>query len=1011
MSFLRRAQRAHERGEVVSALTIVIEGLKRHPGTPDAVEVLLEWYAVEHPRPGLEADIVAALSPQPDADDLISTVVDNLRIGGHASIAATLLDEATKAGLAYVPPPEVDSSEESEESSDLSETELESTSSDPLESPNLESAPEGRAGDVFGEHGSGSIVESEPEEFVDRTIPETVENADTESQTASGDGVSVLPGESRQAANLVRGDSQDEALRSRGKRRWIVIGVLILAAVGIFYKGWDLVRHATANARVEAAFETFDPSDPAPLFESANAAVTEFPDDATFLELTELVRLLKDPKVTEVDTDLVPADPTSQWGLAANALAAKRQGAWEPALRDARRLTLLYPENPIGAWIFVLIYEARGELQKAAGAVSSLTNQHSSFAAGRVGQIRVAARRGDYASVESGAIALGRLGEGHPYVEVGEVDWPDVQTYFVTKLPAAAPSEPDSTIPEALLDSGAADPFLSAVKSFRSGIDALEAGDFEGARQAAEMATALDPQFAPALLFRTVMQAFEGDSRNALEAAKALASVEGLNAEFRRLAFAVIPHALAFAGRPDLAAKFVGPLPGVEPLVDVDPDSSFHTVPVDDSDEIGMYMWLARVVTQNELGDAQAAVATCVQAHQRHPGSNLFRFAAHLIAAQGGASNPLEVPDVGNSGAAAEVISAFFNGENRDVIELATSVDTESPYAAYVARLVAQAHLAVRGQAHAVKVLEERQWALIERVFLQGMKVRVWARMKGDRGRYTILRDRLRRAQPTGVNRNVDLAFAAFWQGDTKEANELLNSALEMNELHRQANWLKALVLRASARHAESRDYLRRSGRDYDGSPDVLLELGQINFELENWDEARRMFHKALLLDRDSLDALEGLGRSYAAMKSEVAIRDLTRILEQYPNSTRFDPQRSELLKWIAVVNGVREGRVEALSYLDRAESLVGKRSDILVERGTYHEARSEFDQARQRFVEALRRNSTTSTAHLGLARLAINDGARDDARDHLRRYLELEPGGAKSDWAKSALSELEESP
>jgi uncharacterized protein HemY len=232
---------------------------------------------------------------------------------------------------------------------------------------------------------------------------------------------------------------------------------------------------------------------------------------------------------------------------------------------------------------------------------------------------------------------------------------------------------------------------------------------------------------------------------------------------------------------------------------------------------------------------------------------------------------------------------------------------------------------------------------------------------------------------------------------------------LALEEGHREANWIKGLILRQQGEFSKAESYLRQSGRDWDDTAGLLIELGYVSLALENWDEARKSFYKAFLKNRESIEAVRGLGMAYAAVRSEVAVRDLSRIEEALPQNARFSPVRGEALRWLAVVEGVREGNTDALSYLEGAMKEVGKRPDLLVERARFHEARDQRAEARKLYAAALQGNTTLASAHLGLARTALQDGDESVARDHLERYLEVEPRGSGAQWARKRLASLNE--
>ncbi|MEZ4462299.1 MAG: tetratricopeptide repeat protein [bacterium] len=94
-----------------------------------------------------------------------------------------------------------------------------------------------------------------------------------------------------------------------------------------------------------------------------------------------------------------------------------------------------------------------------------------------------------------------------------------------------------------------------------------------------------------------------------------------------------------------------------------------------------------------------------------------------------------------------------------------------------------------------------------------------------------------------------------------------------------------------------------------------------------------------------------------------------------------------------------------ALPDLDAAEGVGGKRPDLPRRTGPIAEANADYAGARSLYAQALQRNSAMGDAHLGLAKMAIREGDQKVARDHLEKYLELEPRGEARSWAEQKLA------
>lgn len=980
---------------------LVIQGLRRHPDNAEAVDTLLHWYGVEVPRPGLEKDVIDALKLQPDADDLMSTMVDNLRHLGHGSIASSLMEHGKLAGLRYVPaPPETTSSGGESTASKAPHEQSSVDRSVPGEESLSDQTVDGMPIAKTRKPGTPAMLDELPgdderdESENDDAVVEG-NNSHDEQAPARDLAEPTDPLDSSHGSH----EPVDEGVGARTRRGRATIFLAIGAVVAAFlaYQGWEIARRATLSARVDAAFATYDPLNSSPWRDAVADGVAAFPRDREYQELQSFAQALSAEGVDGMPTEL-SEDPTSRWGLAANGVAAIAAREWEPALREAKRLSLLYPDAPLADWLYVRIYEARGELEQASKVNAGLLSEHSSFAAGVLASVRIAVKRNDAEALTAALDKLEKLDAEHPYLVLRRVELPDVSSYFGPLAPPTGSPPPGEEELEG-------DKFLLAARSLVRSIDAFERGHLEVAQRSSELAMTVEPHLSPAILLASTLQAAEGDTKTAEESVRGLDQISGLDRDFRTLAQAVIPFALSYAGRPDLAMDFTAPAGDSNVRANRPRSLRF---PADADSPAYIWATLARAATFNELGEPERAVKVCEMGASLGREADVFRFAAYLIEEQGGATTELGKPASEDALAAFEAVSAFFDGDNAAVISEAQKIPDDSVYQPMVSRFVAQAHLARRQTGAALNTLDSIRVSLVESVFLNGSRLRALSRLgKGNR-KYTVLRDRLSRANPVGVNRTTDLAFGAFWQGEAIRATELVENALQRNENHRQANWLMGLLLRTRGEFSASQKYLKRSGRDYDGNPDVLLEIGYANAELGNWDEARRMFHKSMLLDRENLDAIEGLGHAYSKLDSEVGIRDLERMLSGYPSTTRFSAQRGELLEWLAVLSGLEKGAEDSLSYLDRAEELVGRRADMLVARATYHEAREEFKKARQLYAEALRRDSTNSRAHLGLARCALHDEEPKIAVDHLRRYIELEPRGEHRAWAAQELAKIQ---
>ncbi len=956
MSFISRAQKLRARGENARALLVLVEGIKRSPDSEEGIDLLLRWYALEIPTQNLETEVVGCLALQPDGDDLLSTIVDNLRGAGQLQIAEDVLGAGKLLNLNYIP---------AEPAAILPDPHVPTP---PITADQTFEATIAVAQAPEPEEPSLQPVEipAEPSKVVAKPALKRVDDKKKTSTSAA-----AKPGR-------------------RLNRRWVFAALGVLLVIAIVYLSRDQARKMTAAASIDAELSTLDPMDLTDVLEEAQAAVAAWPEDKGFSERLAFIEVVR-TGTFQGKTAVHEAE--TPFGLAALSLSALESGEFEMAISTAARLEHTFPDEPIALWVQGVVLERRGKLSAAGRIFESLTAHHGDFLAGWLGKIRVQTRLGDLAAATEAAEHVSKLVSDHPYLIVRNASFPGLQDF--TAFRETTPKAPPTKAPKA------PDLFTASVAHLQNAVLALRAGDTAQARLDAELASK-DSQLVPAQLLASVLRLADYDVERAEAALQNIAHLDGVSEQELLLVQSVAPLAFSYAGRPDVARRYTAMFGVDVEGVDGQQEGAFKTR-WNEWKPAMLPAVIARVAVMNELGLVEPAVKLAQQ-FLGQPGGEPLGFIVVLLAEQGGANvqfPPLE----GEAQLAGEVTRAAIDGRSRTVIDLAGRIPPDSIYRNLVVRFLTQAHLALRETGDALGVLDRTHAPIVETIFLDGMRLRVLSRFGKGNPQFVTEADHLLKAEPVGVNRLTDLAYAMFWQGRIKESEAEILRALELNPSHRQANWLYGLLLRQRGNFREAQQHFERSGRDFDNSVDVLIELGIALGELGNHEESRKMFYKAILLDRSNLDALTGLGEAYVKVDSETAVRDLERIMSGYPATRELGAQRAEVLKWLAVVKGVRKGNEEALGYLNTAESLVGKRPDLIIERARYSEAIGEFAGARALYAQALLRNSALGEAHLGLAKMAIREGDTKVARDHLEKYIELEPHGDSREWAEKKLA------
>lgn len=1010
MSFLSRAHKSYDRGDKVRAVVTLIEGLKREPENEEALDLLLRLYGIEVDGLGLENDVIKILELQHDADDLLSVLVDNAHGCGHSRVAETLLELGEARGISYLPPtsePDREPVDESvpeqvasaaasgSSSSGLADradeapgttTEAPTGATKENDLPNIEDSPlPGELLADIDELGERSVPTDDSD---DATVEDDADTGPPKSGAKAG-GDSELRPEEKTARRKPRRRNvprkKESARRPRKRFLFALVAALVLGA-GAFF-AYREVRHVSAVAGAEAMIATSSPENLDELSDELDALERRWRNDSAIGARVDFGRAYSAWITGEESAEIEPLGD-SPWASGALAIDAARRGDLEGAIEAVTRAERLDAASVPALVARAVVEESRGRWSAAERAWSNVVQRDPDVLPAYEGRARIAWRQHDKQGLDSALGSLERRNAQHPYLVLRDL------------------AEPIGAFDEAPEVRGGTT-FLTGLGHFVAARTAYERGDVEDAAKAVYSLSKYETSGTPALQQGVVFAAsYKPD--DAVSAFERASMTDGMNRALRVRIQAMAPEALVGIGRPDLSERFETTLPGKTRR-----ESAERRLPamrrsaIEHVRESGWAVraLFAHVSAVAQRGDFERAVELYEHLESREVEPERARWEAALLR--------LAIEQVRSPGAlepAAEDVwraaRAFLDG-NFEEVNAKTTLPVDGPLGAAARRYQISSLIASRRVPVALQLIDESRGEISAES--DGLRLRAWARRGRDNRQFTTLYDRMKRADPTGARRLSDLASAVFWQGRPDEAEAYADAVLETEEGHREANWIKGLVLRQESRFNEADRYLRRSGRDWDDSSGLLVELGHVNIGLENWEEARKNFYRAFLLNRENIEAMRGLGEVYAIGSSEYGIRDLTRIREGLPGSGRFAPVRGEVLRWLSVLNGIREGNEDALGFLEASMKEVGRRPDLLVELARYHEARNERSEARKLYASALQGNTTLASAHLGLARTALEDGDESVARDHLERYLEVEPRGSGSEWARKRLEALEE--
>ncbi|MBA2662941.1 MAG: hypothetical protein H0U74_11635 [Bradymonadaceae bacterium] len=1009
MNFEERARSAYERGDKIRALILLVEGLKRHPERKASLNLLLHVYGEECDNAGLEADVLGALKNQPNCSELVGRLCQRLDDRGLDSMRRNMVLVARERGIAIVMPP----------------TEMEAPEEAPEEAPDEVMATADSDADATSALDGPSSTKSEVQAVAvpEARPPLPRAEFDSASEEAS-ERIFIRNKRVSSRANRAQREERARPLRS------ILLATLlavIVAAVGyVLYQGWSHASLATRITQLDALLLDYDPQRLAGINKALDATRWHATNGNHHIEERRAFALA----VTQVESrghSVTPlqAPPQTAWGQSALVLHAIQEGDLEAALSEAMKLERTYPQSLAALWTRARLCEYRGDFQCAGSYYERTLKDFERFVPARMGLVRLSARQLDRARWKSELARLGEVSPNHPYMALELGVALDELLYTPPEAPREAPKEALNAGSEPL-DEEHAQSFVMALRHYMQALAALSVGDQESARQRATEALSEDAHLGAAAALLGALVALDLQVDDARDYFTRAANIDQGSSELRFLVQWIAPDSLNAAGRPDMAFMFATPVDGVlegEPAGlarqiiarrEGQRPTSLSTAAATalENNHHAREALLARASAASALGAGELVADLVVGLEPYADQSARARLEivnAHLsLGKQREARRAINQLAQGPEREIAEASLAYFEGRYPAAVAHATTAYEADPSSLRALRPLVLSHMALGRAREAVALLDQARLAPIWASELDSLKLRVYARL-GQRGRHIDdLFERLNNSEPAALARLVDLSTSAFWLRRPQEAKALATRALSLSSGHPEANWIMALILRVEGDQTKSRQHFRKAWRTDENNVRLLVELGYVHLDFDRHAMAQEVFYAAILRERDNLDALRGLGEAYVGFDPVRGRRDLGRMVANFRVSLRYGAQIGEVLKWLAVLHGSRDGDAGAHAYLVEAQQHVGERADILVELARYHEARKEHAIARQHYVNALQKNATLPDAHHGLAQMAMHSGDNRVAREHLERFIVLRAAGTQVEAAKKQLEALQ---
>ncbi|TXD37818.1 hypothetical protein FRC98_09050 [Lujinxingia vulgaris] len=969
----------------------LVEGLRRNPERDDALDLLLYVYTRQIEHPGVESDVLRALEGNPARGELLGLLEAELHAREKVSMARALVQLAREQGVAVVPPQEETPDDEApdEELQERSDADIPGDDDEGVEVGASAAADEVGGTDALAEESSGAV--GAPEVGAKRDDPVAVQRA------------RVM----RREVGLPTTDEIERRHPRRPKkRRAALVGVLlivILVAGMSAWAGWDHARRARLITALDTELVRLNHLDGGALDEvlaqarRSDRQSPEVVEREAFARALRAMESMEDPVEREALRDLLGDEVLTEWGMAARSLLASASEQWEEATEYAVLAERTHPGRLATLYARGRLCEARGQWSCAQGAYQRVLGQHEDFEAARTAMMRLAAHRYDR-----------ELWEHHRAELSGEHCYTTLRWVDPFGEVAEAPSGGDASAGEKVEAPGIDERFCRAFEALATAVEARQQG---GAWEASlvEAGVGRAPALAVAQVVAGLASAEDYDPEAARDYFAGALADPGLRPAFYRQVQIVGPEALVAVGRPDLALALTVAVEESAALLTDTEDTDAQTraaaiarreaarpahliSPPERRGELEARALLARARVLREMGATEHAVHALeallgVEGWADRARLELAR--VHVVGGRQRAARLVagQIKDAELQGRARAAL-ALATGDFNQVVEHRTGASHWDDR-----RSRALGYLALKRGRDAAAALDGQ-------LALEPTRLRVYSRLGELPESFEATMERWNQVDPRGVSHLVDLGAAAFWRRDLELASDYFERAHAIAPDHPEVNWHLGLIARLDDATARARGYFRKSWRGDENDASLLIELGRVHLDFERYEMAREAFLLAVLRDRRSVTAVAGLGRAYELGDPARGRRDLRQLLRDYSSSPTYAPAVAEMNKWLAILHGARRGDEAAAPFLARARQEVGDRADVLVELGRYHLAREEASLAREHFALALQKNPTLPAPHWGLARLALADGDRERAEDHLER---LEALGARAPWPQRA--------
>lgn len=803
-------------------------------------------------------------------------------------------------------------------------------------------------------------------------------------------------------------------------------GAMVFFLALVVWSWWS--SHSGVDA-LDHHLERLDPLNAQPFERALDQAAQRFGvDEADISERRAFVdALLATWLKAPPSAHKLGPDPKTPWGLATLAFQAVEDGNLERAIMHVTALEHRWPDRLPSLWARGHLEERRGRYEEAVRAYMRAQERYPQFVSGTLARLRMAVERDDELRWRDAREQLSKLHSVHAYLHIKPDETLQEQDFIsARRAPYQPQQQPGLTT--------AQDRFLLAREHYQQAALAWRRGDLKSAEAANQLAVSLAPRWFDAKLLELALHAAQGDGPKATTLALEQAARQDLSPRARLRLMTIAPYVLTLAG--DAADALILTFdPGLGPSrrdwlkrldeptrqklqqrrpapLSLSP-SQWRGYPA----QVGLagYSWAYALF---EGGHAETAleVLRWLEDQQQLNGQGRLLRVWILLHQQRrhDYQSALESLRDAPEGYLARAATFLIEGHtDRALEQLLAAPDTTLDLTIGL-RVHLAIRLAKRQVDEADAVLKAQPWSLSHLPAVRVLRRRVEAMRSPEQDSAPAKPNAqsLLYGEPTAMSYMVDLGYEALYLGELERAKRWAERVLVMERQHPAAHQLLGLIYQHNRQHHKAKTHLSLSlGVDAaaEDAPDAqkYRQRGFVYLELGHYEQARQFLYKAMLTDRYDLQALKGLARVYLAHDVALGQREFERFVQGYSDRQDFKAQRGEALKWLGVLHGSREGKPEGLAYLRRAEREVGPRGDLLYELAEHHRALRQARQARALYIAALQADTTLAVAHLGLAKLALESKETSQAREHLSRFIELEPFGREAKWAQRTLLQM----